>query len=57
MDDERILTAQDQRVVTPEDPLFIDENKVVFHDVVIEGGWITAQVETDTTFIKLTKQS
>lgn len=57
MPDGEVLNVNEQRIVTPDNPLIINETKVMFQDVVIKGGEVIAQVATDTTFVKLTKSS
>ncbi|MDP9611078.1 hypothetical protein ACFV4E_11925 [Streptomyces hygroscopicus] len=52
-----VKSVQERRSVTPDNPLVINEPEVEFEDVVIEGGEILAQVQTNTRFIKLTKSS
>lgn len=49
--------AEDTRVVTPDDPLVINEPEALFAHVIIEGGEIVAQVPTKTTFRVLEKRS
>ena len=44
-------------VVTLENPLVINEVDVIFPDVEIKGGTISAVVQTTATFTKLTKTS
>ena len=45
------------RYVTPDNPLVINETEPTFDNVVIQGGEVIAQVQTTTTFKKLTKES
>ncbi len=47
----------EDRVVTPINPLFINETEVTFPSVRIEGGDVTTTVETETTFNRLHKVS
>ncbi|MCG8367928.1 MAG: hypothetical protein MJA27_31920 [Pseudanabaenales cyanobacterium] len=47
----------DARVVTPGNPLVINETEVTFENVVIEGGEIIANVQTVATFQRLEKVS
>ncbi|MEJ2675500.1 MAG: hypothetical protein P8011_09975 [Acidihalobacter sp.] len=49
--------TNNQIVVTPQSPLVINETQIEFDDVVIEGGVISAVVDTKVTFKKLTKSS
>lgn len=49
--------SANQIVVTPDNPLVINETNVELDDVVIMGGVISAAVETDVTFKKLSKVS
>ncbi|MBW8092455.1 MULTISPECIES: hypothetical protein [Streptomyces] len=51
------VRSEERRSVTPDNPLVINEPEVEFEDVVIEGGEILAQVQTNTRFTKLTKSS
>lgn len=49
--------AEDTRIVTPENPLIIDETDVTFQHVVIEGGEILTEVPTKVRFVVLEKKS
>ena len=52
-----VAADNNTRVVTPDNPLVINETNPVFDDVIIRGGEIFAQVATTATFKKLTKES
>lgn len=49
--------AEDVRIVTPENPLVINETDVTFEHVVIEGGEILTEVPTKVRFGILEKKS
>ena len=51
------VSGDTTRVVTPDNPLIINETNPTFDSVVIKGGEIIANVQTTATFHKLTKES
>lgn len=57
MSKQATTTDPNVRIVTPENPLVINETKPTFDSVIIRGGEIFAQVQTTTTFKKLAKES